>query len=180
MRSIRTVLAKLRTVSALALVTAGSLAVLIAVAARAAPSLPARTVPCGEIILSVRSGHAGGYRVVLGVVSVPPVHLPQVVPTGSRPWTHWRKAGVVIRADSPAVSVSVPKAWRNRAAISWGNNTGIVSALRIGSCPRSKAALWNAYAGGFYLRARSACVPLIFRVGKRSATVRFGLGRTCE
>lgn len=122
----------------------------------------------------------GGYRVVLGVVSVPPAYRPQVVPTDRQPWTYWSKAGLVIRGGSPTVSVTVPKAWRNQAAITWGNNTGIVTALRIAPCPASKQAPWNAYAGGFYLRARSACVPLIFRVGQRSATVRFGLGRPCE
>jgi hypothetical protein len=166
--------------SAILVLGAGSLAVVIAVAARAAPSAPARTVPCDEIILSVRSGNAGGYRVVLGVISVPPAYRPQVVATGSKPWTHWSKAGLVIRGGSPPVSVSVPKAWRKRAAITWGNNTGIVSALRIAPCPRSASAPWNAYSGGFYLRSRSACVPLIFRVGQRSATVRFGLGRACK
>jgi hypothetical protein len=166
-------------VSALALLAAGSLAALIAVSARAAPSACARIVPCDEIILSVRSGTAGGYRVVLGVISVPPAYRPQVVETGSKPWTHWSKAGLVIRGGSPPVSVSVPKAWRNRVAVTWGNNTGIVSALRIAPCPRSASAPWNAYSGGFYLRSRSACVPLIFHVGQRRATVRFGLGRAC-
>jgi hypothetical protein len=36
-----------------------------------------------------------------------------------------------------------------------------------------------AYAGGFVLRVRAACLPLEFRVGERSAVVRFGLGRKC-
>ena len=50
--------------------------------------------------------------------------------------------------------------------------------LGVGSCP-PPATVWNAYAGGFYLRTPSACVPLVFRVGKRSATVWFGLGQAC-
>ena len=33
------------------------------------------------------------------------------------------------------------------------------------------------YAGGFYLRSPSACLPLVFRVGRRSETVRFGIGQ---
>ena len=90
-----------------------------------------------------------------------------------------RKAGLLIRGDSPPVSVTVPKAWRTRAAITWGNS-GTVSALRIASCPRFGDEAWNVYAGGFLLRSRSACVPLTFRVGNRSATVRFGLGRACR
>jgi hypothetical protein len=143
--------------------------------------LPAAAPPavrCDAIIMQVRSGHAGGYRVVLGVVSVPPAFLPQVVPTGNRPWAHWRKAGLLIRGDAQPVSVSFARPWRGRAAISWGTS-GIVSALRFRPCPSSGKA-WNAYAGGFYLRSRSACVPLVFRVGRRSAVVRFGLGRRCR
>ena len=139
---------------------------------------PVLTVPCDEIILHVKSGRAGGYRVVLDVVSVPPARLIQVVPSQSRPWAYWRKAGLVVRAGAPPVTVSVPAAWRSRAAITWGNSTGIVSALRIASCPGA-AGVWNAYAGGFYLRSRSACVPLRFSVAGRTRVVRFGLGRAC-
>ena len=155
------------------------LAGLTGVTAGAAPSATPPTVSCDKIILTVGSGRAGGYRVVLGVVSVPEAYQPQVVATRSRAWPFWRKAGLVIRGGSPPVSVTVPQAWRNRAAIHWGNS-GIVSALRIGSCPRFGDEPWNAYAGGFHLRSPSACVPLIFRVGNRSATVRFGLGRACK
>jgi hypothetical protein len=59
-----------------------------------------------------------------------------------------------------------------------------VSSLRIASCPLVREGAgprprWNAYAGGFYLRTRSVCVPLVVRVGGRSRTVRFGVGRPC-
>jgi hypothetical protein len=144
----------------------------------ATAALPPPTVPCDEVILRVGSGRAGGYRVVLGLVSVPPAYLAQIVKSGGQTWPYWRKAGLVIRGGSPPVSVSVPRPWRNRAAITWGNGTGIVSALRIASCPSADKP-WNAYAGGFYLRSRSACVPLVFRVARRAATVRFGLGQSC-
>jgi hypothetical protein len=155
-----------------------ALAVLTAVAARAASSSPpTRTVPCGETILQVKFPYGRGYRLVLGVVSVPPEYLRQIVPSGSQAWPHWRKAGLVVRAGS-SVSVSVPKAWRKRLAITWGNVPGIYSSLRIVSCPSSEN-VGYAYAGGFHLRSRSACVPLLFRVGKRSAVVRFGLGQRC-
>lgn len=136
------------------------------------------TVTCDTIILRVGSGRAGGYRVVLGVVSVPSAYLPQVVRTRGGRWPYWRKAGLVIRGGSPPVTVSVANGWRDRAAITWGNS-GDVGALRIASCPAYEAKKWNAYAGGFLLRSRSACVPLVFQVGNRRATVRFGLGRRC-
>jgi hypothetical protein len=136
-----------------------------------------RTVPCDERIDTTRFPYAG-YRVVLGVVAVPPAYLQQVVATRTRAWAYWRKAGLVVRAGAPTLAVSVPKAWRRRAAITWGNNTGVVASLRIAGCDGAQH-VGYAYAGGFFLRASSACVPLTFRVGGRSATVRFGIGRRC-
>jgi hypothetical protein len=78
------------------------------------------------------------------------------------------------------VLVSVPATWRTRAAISWGD-APTASALVFPSCPPSSSlGDWNPYAGGFHLGSRSACVPLVFRVGERTATVRFGVGRRCR
>ena len=144
-----------------------------------------RTVPCGESIDSTKFPYVGDrrpryrYRLVLGTVSVPPAYLAQVVPTGERPWAYWRKAGLVVRAGGHAVSISVPPAWRARAAIAWGyGNQGVFDSLRIASCP-GPADRGRAYSGGFLLRAPSACLPLVFRLGRRSETVRFGIGRRC-
>jgi hypothetical protein len=148
----------------------------LAASAATGPAPPA--VRCYSIIGSIGSGHADGYRIVLGVASVPPAFLPQVVPTRERPWAYWRKAGLLIRRGTQAVNVSVPPAWRRRVAITWGNSQ-IVSALRFRPCPIA-GKTWNAYAGGFYLRSRTACVPLIFRAGRRTAVVRFGVGRRCR
>jgi hypothetical protein len=148
-------------------------------AARAAEPVSLPVVGCDSIILRVRSGHEGGDRVVLGVVAVPPAFLHQVERMRTGPWTTWRKAGLAVRGNAGPVFVRVPKAWRKRAAITWGDS-GIVSALRIAPCrPFLPPKVWNAYAGGFYLRSRTACVPLVFRVGQRQKTVRFGLGRRC-
>lgn len=167
-------------------IAALGLAALTGTVARSAPTPPLPIVSCDKIILRVKSGRegsGGGYRVVLGVFSVPQAYRPQVGRSlgfeESEKWPYFSKAGLVIRGGSPSVSVSVPNAWRKRAAISWGN-TRVVGALRIASCPAWGPKPWNAYAGGFFLRSRSACVPLVFRVGKRSETVRFGLGRHCE
>jgi hypothetical protein len=165
-------------------VTAVAVAVATGSSAGAAPtatSLP--TVTCdksGGIVLP--AGDRNGYRVVLGVVSVPADYIPGVVPTRSkffRPWRFWSKAGLNVRAGSPAVVVSLPMPWRSRAAITWGSGTGTVSALRLASCP-SSAGAWIGYPGGFLLQAPSACVPLVFRVGQQSATIHFGVGRRCS
>jgi hypothetical protein len=146
---------------------------------RAAPEQLPATVSCESIILDSTFPHVGsGYRLVLGVVSVPPAYLRQVVPTGRRPWAYFRKNGLVIRGGSPPVEVLVPRAWRTRVRIGWGDGGG--SSLRFATCPSSgRMKPGNAYAGGFHLRTRSACVPLIFRVRNRTETVRFGIGRRC-
>jgi hypothetical protein len=143
-----------------------------------------RTVPCDEQIGTPRFPYAGGrlnpYRTVLDAVSVPPAHLAQVVATNEEPWRYWRKAGLVVRADGRPVTISVPEAWRSRAAIVWGNgDRPPASVLRIAGCPGA-GSIGHAYAGGFLLRSPSACLPLVFRVGSRTATVRFGLGRRCD
>src|SRR5262245_976402 len=80
------------------------------------------TVGCDQIVGTVKTGHDAGYRVVLGVVSAPPAALPSVVHVPAfSPFPYWRKAGMVIRASGKPVTVSVPKAWRRRVRIGWGN-----------------------------------------------------------
>jgi hypothetical protein len=160
-----------------ALIVAPALAALTGVAARSAPAPPS-TVSCESIVLLLGSGEDGNRRVVLGVVSVPPAYLPQTFPRRVERWRYWTKAGLGIRGGSPSVSVSVPKPWRSRVGIGWGGAYG--SSLRFASCPAYESENpWNGYSGGFFLRGRSACVPLIIRVGQRSETVRFGVGRRC-
>ena len=155
------------------------LAALTGSTAGAALSASPDPVACSSIITPGGSFEWHPRRVVLDVLAVPPRYIPQAVAYRVGPWRYWSKSALVVRADSPPVTVTVPKAWRSRVAISWGD-AGIVSALRIASCPPSSSlGEWNPYSGGFYLRSRSACVPLTFRVGGRSATVRFGVGRRC-
>lgn len=143
-----------------------------------------RTVPCDERIAQTKFPYLGNsrsafqYRTLLDAVSVPPAYARQVVPTFEQPWAYHRKAGLIVRANGVSVTVSVPKPWRNRVAISWGNKPGYFTSVRIAGCG-SRPAVGNAYAGGFSLRSASACVPLIFGVGRRTATVRFGLGKRC-
>jgi hypothetical protein len=144
-----------------------------------------RNLYCDESIGVTRFPYLGNSQpqyqshLVLGAASVPPAYLGQVVATHEQPWSYWRKAGLVIRSGSERVTLSVPKQWRSRAAIVWGNGgDGVFSSVRVTGCgfnPHSG----NAYAGGFYLRSPSACLPLIVRVGTRTATVRFGIGQRC-
>src|SRR2546430_5710421 len=109
---------------------AAALALAAGLSALAAPSPPQLTLPCDHIIGRASSGDANGYRVVLGVVSVPPAFLEQVVPSGVRPWTYWRKAGLVVSSRARPVDVIVPVRWRRRLAITAGNRPGYLHALR--------------------------------------------------
>src|SRR2546423_541383 len=132
----------------------------------AAPSPPQLTVPCDQIIVPVRSGTEGGYRVVLDVISVPPADLHGIVRVHEGPWKYWIKAPLVVSSRAGPVDVNVPFQWRRRVAITWGNRFGYLHTLRFAPCPSLLAPDgWHAYAGGFLLRASSACVPLVFRVG---------------
>jgi hypothetical protein len=147
----------------------------------------ARTVPCSESIAGTRFPYLGSSnprerdRLVLGVVSAPRAFLRQIVRGNGIPgWPYFFKSGLVIRSDANEVIVSVPRAWRDRAAIAWGNGgNGAFDTLRFAGC-RSFRTQGVAYAGGFFLRSAPACLPLTFRVRQRSATVRFGLGRRCS
>src|SRR5215210_6273967 len=101
--------------------------VLTGVTARSASSADGRAVPCRDIIDFTTFPYFGNsrpehrYRQVLGVVAVPPAYMQQVVRSGRNDWPYWRKQGLIIRATGQAVAVTVPKSWRKRAAITWGN-----------------------------------------------------------
>ncbi|HJR93998.1 MAG TPA: hypothetical protein VJ807_01080 [Gaiellaceae bacterium] len=157
-----------------------ALVVVGALSCAAAAARPAGTAPvtCTSIITPAGSYEWRPKRVVLGLVAAPPRYIPQTV-RGEGRWPYWSKAGLVVRADSPPVVVRVPPAWWDRVAITWGDG-GPAAALRIDSCPPSSSlGPWNPYSGSFLLKTRSACVPLTFRAGEQSATVRFGVGKRC-
>ena len=131
-----------------------------------------QTVGCDQIVAQV--GQPGG-RIVLGVLAAPPAQLERAAPTDARPWTYFAKYGIAVRTGSPAVLITVPEAWRHRAGIGWGNNLGVADSLRLLSCPRPPGA-WNVYVGGFYLRSPAGCVPLVFHIGRQTATLTFDIG----
>jgi hypothetical protein len=160
-------------------IVAGLVAGALPVVSGASPASTVPLVDCGQIIGGMYSAPRvkNGSKIVLDSVAViPHIAQPPVAVTAA-PWTHWLKSPLIMRSGKQQIEVSVPKAWRNRAAVTWGNS-GIVSALRVAPCP-SLTDGWHVYAGGFYLRSRSACVPLVIRMGMRTTTVRFGIGRSC-
>src|SRR5689334_7034125 len=95
----------------------------------------ALVVGCDQVIGRERSGTSGGYRQVLGVISVPAAYIPQVVRVHGEGWPYWEKSGIGVRANRLAVTVAVPSAWRRRAAITWGNGKPAVSVIRFSPCP---------------------------------------------
>jgi hypothetical protein len=144
-----------------------------------------RTVPCTEVVQTVRFPYAGSVRypsqLVLDAVSAPGKHLPQSSETGAPPWRWFSKWGLVVRGGAgPPVVVSVPRTWRTRVAIAWGNGGhGVFHTLRFPRCGE-EAGSGNAYAGGFFLRRPSGCVPLRFTVDTRTTLVWFGIVRRCR
>ena len=135
----------------------------------------APVVSCDE-----RTGGAQfpGARVLLGVISVPTEFRPEAAsPTGESAWKFAAEIDLDVRADRPPVVISVPESWRKRAAISVGKTTNVPS-LEISSCPNYGLPR-NAFTGAVSLETRTACVPLIFKVGPETATVRFGIGERC-
>ena len=153
---------------------------LAAVGAQSADSAPGSIAGCEQIALHLRSGTEDGYRIVLGSVGVPDEQQTSqgASRTHTEPWPYFRRVGLAVRGGTSSVTITVPEGWRDRVAMSWGN-TQAVSSLRIASCGAAVLKPWNAYAGGFHLRSQAACVPLEIRVGGRSTTIRFGVGRAC-
>jgi hypothetical protein len=144
------------------------------------PQSAAPTVSCERIVLRANSGAADGFRILLERVSMPgSAHLARdAAAVPGRPWRYYRNAGIAIRAGTSSVTVSVPEGWRDRVALSWGGSRPS-SSVRFASCPRSAAGIWNSFSGGFHLRGRADCVPLLVTVGGISTTARVGVGRAC-
>jgi hypothetical protein len=146
-----------------------------------ASTTAAPLVSCGNIIGQVPGPREAGYRPALGVLSVPPAYTERsaVRVTGFGRWTYWFKAGMVVHSGRFTVSVSVPQEFRSRIGITWGG-TAIVDGLRFSGCgDNSLVKGWNGYAGGFYLRGPTACVPLVVERNGVSETLHFGIGKRC-
>ncbi len=137
-------------------------------------------VPCETSLGGARySGTELDDRLVLDVIYVTAGYRGDAAtPTGAKNWPYFADTGLTVRAGAPPVEITVPEKWRDRAAISWGN-TKPVHALRFPSCP-SYGLPWNVFDGGFHLRSRTACVPLLFTSEGKQATVPFGIGTRCS
>lgn len=144
-----------------------------------------RTVSCAETIDETRFPHLGNrdpryrYRTVLDAVSAPGVLL-HAYRSGPPAWPLFAKSGMVVRGrPGAAVTVTVPPAWRDRLAISWGNGGhGVFHTIRFPRCGGDPS-VGAAWAGGFFVKRTPLCAPLRFTVGGRSATLRFGIARRC-
>jgi len=134
-------------------------------------------VACANTVGS-QSKPSPGQRIVLGTVQLSPRRLPgqpkRLKGTSVLPYS--AKYGLLLRAGGPPVVLAVPTAWRGRAGILWGGSTPR-PVVRFPSCP---GADWQAFAGGFRLKDRSACVPLDVRAGARQAHIRIGIGHACR
>jgi hypothetical protein len=138
-------------------------------------------VPCTDVIGQQASGTVGGNRVVLGLVSVPPARIERGATSGIAAWKYFSKWGMAIRSDT-AVTVSVPRAWRTRVAVTWGASTTIGASIHFAPCPRALAPArrpWSAYPGGFFMNTPTGCVPLTITADHKSRTLRFGIGKRC-
>lgn len=134
------------------------------------------TVPCTDSIGSTTSSTDD--FVLLGRVGVVRLKQPAESTAQAR-WTHFAKRPVLVLSGHESVSLSLPVAWRRRAAIVWGNSMTPVAKLRIAACPPSPHR-WNVYAGGIYTRSATECIPLVVGAGGQSRTVMLGLGESCR
>jgi hypothetical protein len=96
------------------------------------------------------------------------------LPTGGT-WAYWMKVGMVIRSGRGRVRLSVPLAWRSRAAITWGSLRSAQSVIVFDGCP-APPVQWLGYAGGLFLDSPAMCLPLIVKVGSRRTVARFAIG----
>ena len=136
-------------------------------------------MPCETSLGGARySGTELDDRLVLDVVYVRAGYRGDAAtPSGTKKWPYFAETGLTVRAGAPPVEITVPEEWRDRAAISWGD-TKRVHSLRFPTCP-SYGLPWNVFDGGFDLRVRTACVPLLFTSEGKQTTVPFGIGTRC-
>lgn len=167
--------------------TAVAMTIGASAAAAATPTAPRATVVgCDEVAMVADpvTPDLTYERIVLDHVALARPTIPHQLIDGG-PRRYWIKMGLLVRLGRGPVEISVPPAWRDRVLIGWGypNLHGPSLRLRIERCPLPDVGEpysdWLVYAGGIHYDER-ACVPLTVRLGGRTATVRFNLGKPCR
>lgn len=142
---------------------------------------PLKIVGCDSII-AASTRPWPDRRVLFGRVVLPRENqlLQGHAASENRPLPYFAKQGVQVRAGRTTISLIVPRRWRTRLAVGWGENGGPqqASQVRLAGCNLEVGRQWLSYPGGYFLR-RPACAPLLVRVGTRSARIRLSLGRPC-
>jgi hypothetical protein len=105
--------------------------------------------------------------------------------TGRGTFKRWVKAGLLVRRHgSPLgadpgtlqpIVITVPRAWRSRAALAWGN-TGLSSAIRITPCRSTTP--WLVFTGGYYVNSPT-CFPLNISTNGKTRQILVSAARSC-
>ena len=142
---------------------------------------PRAVVGCDEVKGMSRSP-SSGTRVVLGRIALPPRRLPgspNYAPTANKPLPYFAKWGVEVRSGRTPVDLVVPRRWRGRLALGWGDRgPQQASVVHLLGCRPVLGRQWLGYAGGFFLRA-PACVAVDVRVGDKRRRIPLGIGVDC-
>jgi hypothetical protein len=136
----------------------------------------ATPLPCGQFVDHPDPPFSGSVK-VLGKVAFPasPLGLnPVAVAPGN--W-YWFKQGLLVRAGTE-FSIAVPKKWRGRMAIGWGEPPKPSAHVAVDRCKSLGLGKWIAYPGGYWVD-RPACAPLVVTAGEERRVVHVGLGATC-
>jgi hypothetical protein len=73
------------------------------------------------------------------------------------------------------IEITVPLAWRTRAAMGWGD---AATSWRVRVIGCRSTTQWVVFTGGFGVTS-PACVPLIVRMGTRIQRIHIAVGRPC-
>ena len=155
-----------------ALACFGAACAVAAVAWTAAPQL--KTVTCDQAAENEGPTVPGSDAQILFNRVAVPRSAPTAVRAPDR-LPYWAKQGLFVRSGRTPVDVIVPRAWRNRVAITWGRTSSV--GLHVLGCTQSGDE-WVVYAGGFHVGRPSSCVPLIVRVDGHTVWVNVAVGET--
>jgi hypothetical protein len=156
-------------------VLASALACLAAITGGANARVAGRTAGSSVLCSDAIDGGKGPspFPLILGRVGLQTAANLQPVLLHDDAFRLWSKSGLVVVQGTAPVVISVPPAWRARAAITWDNRGGgETSVEHVQSCPGHG---WLAYPGGFFAQARG-CIPIDVTVGARHRRVWIRMG----